>query len=326
VSHTKRIPSLDGWRGIAILLVLVAHTAHSCFSGAAPHFLLNAGKSGVALFFVLSGFLITSNLLKGISLRSFYIRRIFRLWPVSWGFLLLLWAAHASPYNDLITSLFCVRNFHAGSWPTLHFWSLSIEEQFYLVWPATLLVLGPRRSLWLLSLVAITGAAWSALANPSGWDSVFQTQYHVDALCLGCITGLTAEKYVKVFRFAFWPALLFASAHIAMASSSDVVPIGESICFALIVGNAAIYPHALQNRLVSFKPLVFLGLISYSVYVWQQLFFTGHVPLWHMPAAVLVGCASYFAIERPMMNLGRKSASTLRVIENRAPECARASE
>ena len=151
----SRIPTLDGWRGIAILLVLFDHTMN-VFRGYGASPWVQTGQHGVTLFFVLSGFLITSSLLNGpIDLRSFYIRRIFRLMPVAWAYLglllLLNLRVHVVSKSAVLASLFFYRNFEAATFgsATWHFWSLSLEEQFYLVWPIVLLLAGARRSRWI---------------------------------------------------------------------------------------------------------------------------------------------------------------------------------
>src|SRR5579871_4680695 len=136
----SRIPQLDGWRGIAILLVLVSHLMRWCCPWA-----FKIGGRGVGIFFVLSGYLITSRLLREnecsarISLRRFYIKRFFRLMPCAWLYLIFLAVLGVLQPLEMAGCLF----FFRGALPstpthilTGHFWSLSIEEDFYLLWPS----------------------------------------------------------------------------------------------------------------------------------------------------------------------------------------------
>src|SRR5260370_34046992 len=118
----KRIPTLDGWRGIAILMVTVAHAQEGLFNGHAYHDLawLIIGLHGVAIFFVLSGYLITTRLLSAdsIDLKAFYVRRFFRLMPTAWAYLacigLLAWIMHVDFIgSDAVACIFFFRNI----WP-----------------------------------------------------------------------------------------------------------------------------------------------------------------------------------------------------------------
>ena len=150
----RRVPALDALRGVAILLVVLSHANVPGFS--------RSGASGVAMFFVLSGYLITGILLRGVSLREFYIRRAGRLLPGLLVMLTLLGVAQvAMGYGReyarvaVFAGLY-VSNFfpyHLG--PVLHTWSLAVEEQFYLVWPVVI-ALTPRRRLPSILLGIVT--------------------------------------------------------------------------------------------------------------------------------------------------------------------------
>ena len=182
----QRIPTLYGWRGIAIALVLAEHFSPRRDSHAYFSWLYMLGQHGVTVFFVLSGFLITSKLLAEsqatgrISLFRFYLRRFFRLAPCSWCYLLvvalclghlnLLWP------HELRACLFFYRNYFGGNVisPTAHFWSLSLEEQFYVAWPPLLLAAGQLRARWLLIAaltIVMTRVASPLLRLPDGHTS-----------------------------------------------------------------------------------------------------------------------------------------------------------
>ncbi len=150
------LPTLDGWRAIAIALVLFTHVR---LPGGALQQISPYGAMGVHLFFAISGFLITNRLLEDRSgLRAFYVRRAFRILPAAFLYLAVLFALGFVggwiPLNagQLWASAFFYRNYYVlpadQGWYTGHYWSLSVEEHFYLLWPALLLWLGTRRARW----------------------------------------------------------------------------------------------------------------------------------------------------------------------------------
>ena len=164
-SVESHIPTLDGWRAIAISCVLLAHASESSFH--AQIFVDNTdsvfnfqwlGLFGVKIFFALSGFLITTKLLQeeeaygAISVRSFMIRRAFRILPAC---ILFLIAIGTLSYLGVIkltalrwlASLFFLSNYLPSdrSWYVGHFWSLAVEEHFYLIWPLAFVALKSRR-------------------------------------------------------------------------------------------------------------------------------------------------------------------------------------
>ena len=164
----NRLPSLDGWRALSIILVL---GAHSIYATGFPRALKPAignifdGNLGVRIFFTISGFLITWLLLKewnltqNVSLRDFYIRRCLRILPVYCAFLLTIFILQntSESYQNGQSWLACLtftRNTFGTNGITAHLWSLSVEEQFYLLWPTALLLLLIRKNLRSL-LIAI---------------------------------------------------------------------------------------------------------------------------------------------------------------------------
>jgi peptidoglycan/LPS O-acetylase OafA/YrhL len=199
----KRIPALDGWRGIAIALVLFDHL-QAALAGGYWRPWMQTGQHGVTIFFVLSGFLITSKLVEGpagqVDFKSFYIRRFFRLMPVAWVYLAVLWLAgaisdeHWISGGEITSCIFFFRNFFGpgrGLYAA-HFWSLSIEEQFYLIWPCLLLFAGRHASRWF----AVGGALAIAVYREMHWARYehqwlsFQTEVRADALLTGCLLAL----------------------------------------------------------------------------------------------------------------------------------------
>ena len=320
----KHIPTLDGWRGLAILLVLIDHM--TIYVNGRPPFpwLLHLGQHGVAVFFVLSGFLITSRLLEEhqqtgrVDLRNFYARRFFRLMPAAWCYLaligLVLVVTHRADHlRDIVACVFFYRNYvHDGLLLTGHFWSLSIEEQYYLVWPAVLLFTGPRRATW----VAIAGALAVAAFRFTHWtyfnsvpiaDSLV-TQLRADALLVGCVAALTIHRFKavcqKVPAFVFLPLVCWC-----VMRYHQLIPLHESLLIALLMMGTVSQPASLLARILESRPLVLLGKLSYSIYLWQQCFhaltdYRQELAWWlPLPAVAII---SYHFIERPGREFGRR--------------------
>ncbi len=331
-SVSGRIPTLDGWRGIAILLVLISHFGPGMghFSAGIDDRLRSLGGRGVGIFFVLSGYLITTLLTREkalggtINLRRFYLRRFFRLMPCAWCYLAVIICLtirmHPKPFTwlDILGCIFFFRNFldpvgtHAI---TGHFWSLSIEEQFYLVWPSVLL-LGRRSALWLAIGSSCLVVAWrSPLFSANHHALLTATQYRADALLVGCAMGLmipTLRPYLRSWMAL--PLLVFLAASIYQ--SLAFIPLHESIAVALLLGVTTSCPGL---PVLNWKPLVSLGTISYSVYVWQQplwlLASGGHIAVSFVSFSILVviSILSYSLIEEPIKRIGRLASERIAV-------------
>ena len=332
IESNGRIPTLDGWRGIAILLVLADHLQLMLFRGPfGNHRRLLVGQHGVTLFFVLSGYLITSRLLREerIDLRSFYTRRFFRLMPCAWSYLAVLGIVGAIFHSSIIggdvwSCLFFFRNYSPAyespiNMRTGHFWSLSLEEQFYLAWPPLLAWLGRKRSLGL----AVAGILACATFRFLNWGKYAQplvnqhTEVRIDALLFGCVVAILLERR----RPRDWLARL--SVPVVLVSLplllwyvytyQILIPVGESALLAAMVVSTSLNPSFPLFRVLEWRYLKFLGLISYSLYVWQQgvLFINRGEPYGAL-FLPCVGILSYACIERPLIELGRRVAASLR--------------
>jgi peptidoglycan/LPS O-acetylase OafA/YrhL len=320
----NRIPTLDGWRGIAILMVLFDHAQYSLLHHFASPY-TQTGGHGVTIFFVLSGFLITSKLLESpISLKRFYIRRLFRLMPAAWTYLVVLFlfgqltSVHLEHLAGFSSCVFFYRNFAGVSAGPLtgHFWSLSLEEQFYLVWPFLLLLAGVRRCLW----VAAAGAIGCAVYRWFFWaryDHIVincQTQVRADALLVGCLLAmLLANPRVraKAQRWSkFWALPALAVLLFSIARYHWIVPLFESVSIAGLIAATTLHPASYFARPLSFAPLAWLGTVSYSLYIWQQLFMAFSNPWAICLLMPLVALVSYYLIERPATQLGHRLTSS----------------
>jgi peptidoglycan/LPS O-acetylase OafA/YrhL len=265
-------PELDGIRAIGILLVLAQHIN-------LPNTTL-AGLVGVNLFFVLSGFLITSILLKEraatgrIVLRSFYERRVRRLVPalvavlLATGVLMALQGHLVSYLGPAFVSLFYVSDIAKAAGYDLgyvgHTWSLAMEEQFYLLWPAILLFL-PRRLLVPAVIAGIVGAIVLQITIVGWQDNVlahFRPDVRADSILWGCLIAIVGFKvprwaavagFIGVFAVTFsglWPY------SIALSSFASAI---------VVAGAASLKP------LLAWRPLVRIGEISYGMYLWHAI-------------------------------------------------------
>ncbi len=286
------MPALDGARALAIVLVVLSHISVGFLYG---------GGLGVDLFFVLSGYLITGILYREfrrtgqVDLRRFYLRRFARLYPELIAVIAVFapigfWLA-TSRTNFMIETLHAltysiVVPFEITAWPGLRFWShlwtLSIEELFYLVWPGLMLamvtVLRSRAALLtavagLLALVASSVLTWLG----DDYPSVF---FRVGAMALGAALALAPTPQMVRSPLTGWLGLSLFLASVALSSMPTAAPIGATFLPAA-VGSTLLVAHISQGhgaltRLLASRPLVYLGGISYSWY------------LWHFPLAVAV--------------------------------------
>jgi len=330
----KRIATLDGWRGVAIALVLFEHFQPALLAGFIRPW-TQTGQHGVTIFFVLSGFLITSKLIEGpIDLKRFYIRRFFRLMPVAWVYLavlLLIGFRIHTPImgrGALLSSLFFYRNYlevplGATTW---HFWSLSLEEQFYLIWPWILLYAGARRSMWIAAAGAVGCAAyrWQHWAYYDRGFYNSQSQVRGDALLIGSLMALLLaeprlrERAIRWSRWWWLPAL--AGLMYCIRMFTLLPPLMECVCIALLISASMLHPQFFLARPLNYRPLVLLGVASYCVYVWQAPFTllawgNGGMGIFLLIVVMpLFAFCSYRYIERPCTQLGHRFGLPSRIL------------
>jgi peptidoglycan/LPS O-acetylase OafA/YrhL len=301
------VPALDGVRGLAILLVLVSHLMlfndkTGSRLGDSLAALRGLGWIGVDLFFVLSGFLITGILYDTLQdahyFRSFYMRRFLRIFPLYYGFLFfLLILGHWTPiawggrqyvllgYMQNTTLWFPVTDFHPGRWADLeHFWSLAVEEQFYLVWPFLVFVVRGRRRLIALALglsaVALLLRIVMFLHSVS-WLTIFMlTPCRMDTLLLGGYAALLLRGDTRWLpKRGLLPAALGIAAVIAAYTLWNLNRDPRSGFFGATFGYLLIAVACVAVLLASLEPaswihavfrgqiLRSLGKYSYGMYV-----------------------------------------------------------
>ena len=324
---TERIPTLDGWRAVAIAMVIVSHAA----VGSAREFPF--GAAGVDVFFAISGLLITWRFLAewdacgSISLRAFYIRRAFRILPPALSYLAIVGALGLFRSKwDAISCLTFWRNYLPQSSPTSHFWSLSLEEQFYLIWPAILILAGLRRApRWLFHAI-LAVCAWRVISplclggfarDGTGKLILFWDDMHTDMRADGLLWGCLAAFAFRAGRPRV-PAWGLAACALGLGISFHHFPLVAVVpisCAGLVLGTAQNPAWSISRSLES-KPLVWLGRRSYGLYIWQQPFFfhpTFHLPLIARLAFLLaITEVSYRYFELPLQALGRRLAAHCR--------------
>jgi peptidoglycan/LPS O-acetylase OafA/YrhL len=304
---------LDGVRGVAILMVLCVHfigdsPAHTAL-GRAMVKLANYGIWGVDLFFVLSGFLITGLLYDSKKsahyFRDFYVRRTLRIFPLYYGVLALLFivlpalptpypaglaeSAHHQAWLWLYASNGYLAIHRAWALPYVgHFWSLAVEEQFYLIWPIVVLSFGRRSLLGICVAVTVLALALRSVLSFAGAGYIAQvvlTPCRFDALCVGGFLALAVrsvglERVARMARLSLGPLLflvLLASAWNALRGSlSDfVLPIrGTLIALtfgALLVTSLVSRPQSPLSRVLRSRVMCFLGTRSYGIYVFHGI-------------------------------------------------------
>ncbi len=306
-------------RGIAILLVLCHHALDW------PR----GGFLGVDLFFVLSGFLITGVLQRGITLRRFYWRRLLRLGPALAGLivvtLLLGWQTFDRQLLGTLTySLnLAIASGHAGmADPVGICWSLSIEEQFYLLWPFAIRRVGPRGLLALIGLGIVL--RWGLLWAGAPYGRLYYgTDTRCEGLLFGCLIGLASGNDGTIdggmaFLSRLLPGHSRRTAGIAflVLITAAVLTVGPrdpwlyaggltlvNLGFALNLLNLVQAPGGWSLWILRNSILRGLGRISYGLYLWHWAFVTHFGPLLSIPLSLVAAITSYAVIERPFLRL-----------------------
>ena len=288
-----------------MLCVVVAHALTYRFSP--PHIIQRlaepAAEMGVQLFFVISGYIITTLLLKEetregkFGIPAFYARRSFRILPPLLAYYAAALLLTSVDRLDVAKSALFTCNFTDCGWFVAHTWSLAVEEQYYLAWPLLLTVV-PRRASFLGVAIALLLAAYLLLPH----------QWHSNWISFSCIAAgalYATSEPVRTFiaRHASLPLWTAATMLFTVLPMGTKVAVLTPLLIPFILFGARNVP--LVSRLLQSVPLNAIGLCSYSLYLWQQAFLgsSGSLPLVLLPIVVT---ASYFLIEKPFARLGHK--------------------
>jgi peptidoglycan/LPS O-acetylase OafA/YrhL len=349
VNHEKRyIPTLDGWRAVAVIGVIFYHGQSELLGN---HFFLRTlaahGILGVDIFFGVSGFLICGLLLREyekneeISLRRFYIRRFLRILPPYYAALATICALGvfcALPVNfpDVPSCLLFYRNYRPlgidahGGFYTAHFWTLAVEEHFYLLWPALLILVKPKRAGNVAFLLAMLVFAWRTIEGHSQLlagilpqaNLMTRTDTRIDGLLWGCLAAIYFGSIQRVAARIHFSQLWLIPLAILIASQALHVPgltLLRSIILPVMVVSTVLQPASVLGRVLEWPLVRWIGTLSYSLYLWQELFLPEvrsqmapgafhylQQPPWNLVAVLVCACLSRYLIEIPMIRLGHR--------------------
>jgi peptidoglycan/LPS O-acetylase OafA/YrhL len=342
VSETYR-PEIDGLRAVAVIPVIFYHAGFAGFG---------AGFLGVDVFFVISGYLITGivygEVARGeFSLLRFYERRARRILPALYlvvaaclalGALWLLPNAFRELGRSAVAvALFGSNVYFNGAinyftedvdlWPLIHTWSLAVEEQFYAVFPLVLLLIRPTgRKGALIAVAALSAAslAWAqgtARADPQA--DFYLAQFRAWELGAGALVALAAPERLRLAFRARWSLAALGAALLALSFVFAPADLTPSLASLAPVGGAALLiafarPENIWGRALALRPLVGVGLVSYSAYLWHQPLFAflryrfaapsgGGAMLAAALASLALAYLSWRFVEQPFRNRSRVS-------------------
>ena len=332
----RSIPSLDGLRALSVLAVVSGHTQSAFLDGLPFKSLFHHEYQGVAMFFVISGFLITHLLLKelrrdgSIDLKRFYLRRTLRIFPPFYAYLAAIAILIFTGRSQInATSMLAAATYtwnyipQANGWLIGHCWSLTLEEQFYLLWPVCMsffsrrvnlriaigvIVLSPlSRVVTYVAVPAFKGKLWMMLHT------------RLDTIMMGCLLALLIEMnlWPRIRKAACHPVAVIAAVSFLLFAHPPLeerwkgwysMPAGislENVAMAVILLYAVFCHESPLGKVLNSRPLRHLGVISYSLYLWQQLFTGPQPPGLPLNVLFIVVCAelSYFLVERPSLRI-----------------------
>ena len=337
MKNDKHIPCLDGLRAISILLVMIFHSLSHGNQGFPRFWFPFGGAAGVSLFFVISGYLITTLLLaeqeryQKISLKNFYLRRSLRIFPPFYLFLLAVVSlSHigftSAPPQAVFASGAYWMNFYSGNAGSLgHTWSLSIEEQFYLVWPFVVARCSRRLAIGFAVLVA---AGWPLLRllrhgylfSPIPEEALRSSG--LDTILWGSVLALLVFKEVPGWLSrplkSIWPLIASLSCLLFIYSVKEqwplsvvfLLPLLRNVSLTVLLWWSINNPQSLWGRCLELPPVAFIGRLSYSLYLWHGMFIV-HADRWlctfpmSWVASFVAAYASYRLVELPFNKLRR---------------------
>jgi peptidoglycan/LPS O-acetylase OafA/YrhL len=299
----RRIPSLDGLRAVSIILVLIGHGLHQSWvyesKDRLTHFLdtivENGASAGVSIFFVISGFLITRLLIRerartgSIHLWHFYVRRMFRIWPACYSYIAVVAILTAcgvfkiAPREFLYSIIFVYNywfSYAPASWVLSHIWSLSVEEQFYLIWPFVFFACTNRMALrfaiyCVLLEPLIRMGCYAVFPSMRGHEH-FLTHLRADPLLLGCIAGISFDHprfQQMIHRLRNWLIPTAAALFVTFVSpmlnerfgGRYSLPFGfslDALAMTYLVLYVVVYSRGIAGRILNSPLVVHVGWTS----------------------------------------------------------------
>ncbi|MEI7795919.1 MAG: acyltransferase [Methylococcaceae bacterium] len=338
----KRIEHIDVWRFFAVALVILEHFL--LFSGAGEHWskivtyslqIERFGELGVLIFFSISGFVICSalnsekNATGKICLSAFYTRRFFRIIPPLWLYLACAFLLSKINAPQVITSAAFLCNFsffqNNCPWLTGHTWSLAYEEQFYLFYPLLFLWAwrGGKSSRILIAMIGLILSALTLIY----FKQIFWADYCIYFLFLltGCFTALLPSYWMQKLRnlpFWFWLVAVVLLVSLLCFSPSDVDGLLKMLCYpaliqVIVFGTPTHFSPI--KTIFEQRSLSYLGRISYSVYLWQQLAtaYYENMPWWlnlvYLVLVFIFAAVSFHYFEMPCQRLGTRFSNQLKI-------------
>ena len=348
MNQRQYFPGLDILRAVAILLVLIAHFFQPVTLK--PIIKELPFNYGVNLFFVLSGFLITLGLLKNVRnemsvltiIKEFFVKRVLRIFPIYFLFLgVLLWLnyeniqAYAANLLTFTYNLAITPENIYDNYPFIHFWSLSVEEQFYLFWPFIIIAFRKKGIQWVFGILIIISILFKVYLFLNGkW---VQNMYGLTANTFHLAAGSSLAYFYLKQNSNLWNKLKWILLLIGAVSSiasllihlqltefkfngAVLLPVTFTILFTGFV--ALLVNH--QSKIYDFvliKPFIFIGKISYGIYLYHLFagslvfdipilknFLTSNARIFLIQSlsAIVFATASWYLIERPILKLKRR--------------------
>nr|MDP9148263.1 acyltransferase [Acidobacteriota bacterium] len=290
------------------------------------------GALGVNIFFVISGFLITHLMLcelektGRLSLKDFYIRRAFRIFPPYYAYLAVVAvtsAIHLYPVDwrtFLGAATYTVNYFpQPVVWVVAHSWSLCAEEHFYILWPTCIAFLPRQTCLRIAGLIVFLSPlarVATYYANRASLDSIgFMSYTRLDGLMVGSFIALTLNlkqfrRMLHVLKLPVVAAsaaviLFLISPHYSSAFRSSVGFTVDAVCGGAVLLYAISHSESVVGKVLNQKVIKHFGVISYSLYLWQQIFEgpNTRLPPWNLLAVFACAEASYWCVEKPSFRL-----------------------
>lgn len=297
--------------------------------------------TGVRVFFVLSGYLITMLLRKElrktdrIDWKRFYVKRAVRLMPAFYAYMIFM--AFMTGFDllplhlkDFAFSLAYIMNYypHGGPWAVGHFWSFSIQEQFYLLWPLAIVLGGEKRmpKVLIAAMIAAPLVRLTLLPWKMQMGTVYGTMFPsvCDAIAAGCLLAVICEQlhkkqwYMKFLSSSWYLVLIPATLCLElMLPESMKLVVGQSllnIAITITVDGCATFDKSRIGVILNSRPLVAFGQMSYSIYLWQQPFLNHeqHASWTQFPMNIVLALscavASYYLLEKPFLTPQKKVA------------------